>query len=178
MPAFVAGLPSPVLRDFPLPAKVSMMPTAMTLLSIDCPSPQSATSCLRRLRRRRGGRRRRDSRLGPRRPVRRDRLLDLRLLRAGLRFDGVRFMHRLLEALDGFAQPFAKLRELAGPKMINTMKRIRTSSVMPMLPNIARSLVSGSGYLSFDSVVARREANRCLSRSRAWSASANRLAFS
>src|SRR5947209_2960651 len=116
MPAFVAGLPSPVLRDFPLPAKVSMMPTAMTLLSIDCPSPQSATSCLRRLRRRRGGRRRRDSRLGPRRPVRRDRLLDLRLLRAGFRFDGVRFMHRLLEALDGFAQLFAKLRELAGPE--------------------------------------------------------------
>src|SRR3989442_7217640 len=42
MPAFAAGLPSPVLRDFPLPAKVSMMPTAMTLLSIDDPSPQTA----------------------------------------------------------------------------------------------------------------------------------------
>src|SRR2546422_3638698 len=42
MPAFAAGLPSPVLRDFPLPAKVSMMPTAMTLLSIDAPSPQTA----------------------------------------------------------------------------------------------------------------------------------------
>src|SRR5437773_1006207 len=42
MPAFVAGLPSPVLRDFPLPAKVSMMPTAMTLLSIDYPSPHTA----------------------------------------------------------------------------------------------------------------------------------------
>src|SRR2546425_12395833 len=42
MPAFVAGLPCPVLRDFPLPAQVSMMPTAMTLLSIDYPSPHTA----------------------------------------------------------------------------------------------------------------------------------------
>src|SRR5206468_11047496 len=114
MPAFVAGLPSPVLRDFPLPAKVSMMPTAMTLLSIDYPSPQSATSCLRRPRRRRSGRRRRDSRLGPRRPVRRDRLLALRLLRAGLRFDDVLFMHRFLESHDGFPQHLAKLWDLAG----------------------------------------------------------------
>src|SRR5206468_2667918 len=83
-----------------------------------------------------------------------------------------------LKPLMALPSPSPSCGSLPAPKMISTMKRIRTSSVMPMLPNIARSLVSGSGYLSFDSVVARREANRCLSRSRVWSASANRLAFS
>src|SRR5213594_2294498 len=83
-----------------------------------------------------------------------------------------------LNPLMALPSPSPSCGSFPAPKMINTMKRISTSSVMPMLPNIARSLVSGSGYLSFDSGAARREANRCLSRSRVWSASANRLAFS
>src|SRR6266852_6122265 len=108
MPAFVAGLPSPVLRDFPLPAKVSMMPTAMTLLSIDDPSPQTAalmpsvapiSQAVARWVTEMTAERRRAGSLAqpPRRERRRAWLLDLPLLRTGLRFDGVRFMHRLLK---------------------------------------------------------------------------------
>src|SRR5439155_2366094 len=73
----------------------------------------------RRPRGRRRWRRSAAGRAGLRRRVRsglRARLLDLPLLRAGLRFNGVRFMHRLLKALDGFAQAFTKLRELSGPE--------------------------------------------------------------